>query len=77
MRNWLKELRVKAGLTQLEVARQLNISESYYSLIESGARKKDIGVSLIVKMSQIFNVPIEEIIETSAEVSDTLESNKA
>lgn len=71
MRSWLKDLRQRAGLTQLEVAKKLDISESYYSLIESGTRKKDIGINLIMKMSRIFDIPVEEIIKTSAEVPDT------
>lgn len=38
MRNWLIELRRKAGLTQEELATACGISRQYYSFIENGTR---------------------------------------
>lgn len=52
MRTYLKELRKKAGLTQLEVAEKLNIAESYYSMLENGTRQKDMNLSMTVQESQ-------------------------
>ena len=62
MRKYLCELRGKLKLTQLETAKKLDISESYYSLIESGERQKKLKLSLAFKISNVFNVPIEYII---------------
>lgn len=62
MRKYLRELRKKTELTQLEVAKQLDISESYYSLIESGERQKKLNLSLAAKMSGVFNVSVDYIV---------------
>jgi transcriptional regulator with XRE-family HTH domain len=42
MRGWLKELREQKGLTQLLIAIKVNISESYYCLIENGERRPSV-----------------------------------
>ena len=38
MRQWLKDIRVKKGLTTYEVAATAGISQSLYSSIENGSR---------------------------------------
>lgn len=63
MRNWLKQLREERGMTQKQVAEQLNISESYYSYIEAGDRQKMMDISLARKISKIFGISIEQIVE--------------
>ena len=44
MRKNLKEARQRAGMTQKEVAKNLNISERYYRFIESGKRDGDFDI---------------------------------
>ena len=63
MRDWLLAARKKSGLTQLEVAKKLDITESYYSFIESGSRQKKMDISLAAKLSVVFGIPVEQIIE--------------
>lgn len=63
LRDWLKKLREERGLTQKQVAEQLNISESYYSYIEAGDRQKMMDISLARKISKIFGISIEQIVE--------------
>ena len=62
MKRWLKELREKSKLSQLEVAKKLDISESYYCLIENGERQKDLDLSLAIKLSKLFGVSVDYII---------------
>jgi len=38
MREWLKSLRTNKNFTMSEVSKQAGISESYYSMIDSGNR---------------------------------------
>lgn len=45
MRGWLTKIRRDKQLTQFEVAIKANISESYYSLIESGARNPSTKIA--------------------------------
>lgn len=63
MRDWLMKARKEKGLTQLEVAKQLNISESYYCFIENGDRQKKMDIVVAYKLSLIFGIPIERILE--------------
>lgn len=63
MREWLKRLREDSGLTQKQVGEKLDISESYYSYIEAGDRQKVMDISLARKLSSIFGVSVEQIVE--------------
>lgn len=63
MRDWLKQLREEHGLTQKQVGEKLDISESYYSYIEAGDRQKVMDISLARKLSNIFSISVEQIVE--------------
>ncbi len=56
----LKSLRKQRGLTQMQLATELNVSLSVVALIESGARNPSRG--MVKKLSQFFNVPAENFI---------------
>lgn len=66
MREWLKEKRTERGLTMKQMAAQLEITESYYSLIESGERQKKMDISFAKKLSEILDMPAERIFELEA-----------
>ena len=51
--------RNKKGLTQAQTAQLLNISRSFYGLIEKGHRRPTYG--LAVKIANFFDVKIEDI----------------
>ena len=63
MRRYLKELREKSGLSQKQTAEVLAISQNYYSMIENGERQKDLDLSIVTKLAEIFNVSVEWIAE--------------
>lgn len=67
MRTWLKNLRDKNSLTQLEMSKKLDISESYYNLIKNGERQKDLDLSLVKKLAELFDVSVEWIAEQEKE----------
>ena len=54
----LRELRVKSGYTQHQIADILNIDRSTYTYYETGKTSPDITV--LAKLSKIFNVSIDE-----------------
>lgn len=56
----LSELRESKGLSQAEVAKQLNLSPQGYGLIERGER--GLKAFAIKKLSEIFNVGTDDII---------------
>ncbi len=53
MRTWLRELRKNKNFTMAEVARKSNISEGYYSMIESGQR--DVPVNTAKKIAKALD----------------------
>ena len=63
MRKWLKNLRTQNGYTQTEIANKLGITQHYYCSIESGERQKDLDLSFVTRIANIFDVSIEWIVE--------------
>ena len=61
MREWLRNLRIEKNMTQAEVGKRLGISESYYCLIENGDRQKNMDISILSKLSIIFDYPFENL----------------
>lgn len=57
--NSLKELRLSNGLTQKDVAKKLNMSDSTYAKIERGERTLNIGIEQ--ELADLLNVDIETI----------------
>ena len=56
----LRDLRKACGLTQKQVARQLNVVESCYANWEQG--RTEPNIEFLRKLSNIFNVSIDELI---------------
>jgi len=52
-RQWLKDKRINAKLTQRQISEFCGISESYYSLIENGIR--NVPVKTAKKIAKILN----------------------
>lgn len=63
LRKWLKELREREKLSQTTVAKQLGITQHYYSMIENGERQKDLDLSIVMKFAELFGVTVEWIAE--------------
>ncbi len=55
----IKDLRIKKGLRQEEVAKKLEISRSSYISFEQG--KIELNFSQIVKLSDVFGISLEEV----------------
>ena len=62
MRDWLKEKRTERGLTMAQMAERLDLTESYYSLVESGKRQQKMDIVLADKLSTVLAFPIDQII---------------
>lgn len=63
MRKYLKMLRENAKMTQDEVAQKIGISRAYYVRIENGERQKDLDLSIVVRLSELFGVSVDWIVE--------------
>lgn len=71
MREYLKSLRNKCGKTQGEIAEKLDVSESYYNLIENGERQMDMNLSIMTKLADAFDVSLKLVIDEEMEFSKT------
>lgn len=67
LREWLKKSRKEKGITMLDMAEKLGISESYYCLIENGERQKRMDISLLIKLSEALDLSITEIVHKEEE----------
>lgn len=56
----LRELRIKSGYTQSQIAKILNIDRSTYSYYETGKTMPDI--SALLTLAKIFNISISELL---------------
>lgn len=70
MRDYLKTLRTDKKLTQAEIAKGLDISESYFCLIENGERKQEMSLSMLCKLAEIFGVPLSDLISAERQFSE-------
>ncbi|MFI5342158.1 MAG: helix-turn-helix domain-containing protein [Candidatus Methylomirabilales bacterium] len=58
----LKKLRIKAGLTQEELAKKGGVTYAYISMLESGA-KKNPSLALVKKLAKALGVTVGELLE--------------
>lgn len=63
MRKWLRQLRKNNHLTQGEIADKIYMSRGNYSLIELGKRRKSMDIDTLTRLSEVFNVPVTELIQ--------------
>lgn len=70
MREYLKKLREEHGYTMQVVADKIGISKQYYQRIEVGDRQKNMDITLAVKLSEIFGISIQSIIEYERQLSE-------
>jgi Predicted transcriptional regulators len=61
MRDWLKEARKKEGLTMKALGEKLGVSESYYCMIENGARQIRMDMALAARISKELNISLDII----------------
>lgn len=68
----LKDLRKQAGLTQVDVAEKLGISQPAYASWERGVKKPT--QENLVKIAQILNVSVDYLVGNSEKKSDELDN---
>lgn len=59
--SFVREARERKGMTQYEIAEQLGVSRSYYTMIESGNR--EIYFTLAVNICKVLNLDINEFVK--------------
>ncbi len=57
----IRDLREDADMTQIEISKQLNISQRAYSHYENGTR--DIPTEILIALADLHNVSIDYLLE--------------
>ena len=66
MYNRLRELREDKDLTQTQVAKLLNMSQTGYSQYEIG--KNDVPTRVLIILSQFYNVSVDYLLNVTNEM---------
>lgn len=66
----IKEIREKAGLNQDQIAKFLNIDQTYVSKIENGERQ--IPSEILEKLSNLFGCTLHDLLNTDISKIETL-----
>ena len=56
------DLRNKAGITQVELARKIGITPAYLSDLEKG-KKKNPSVSVMIRLAEALNVTVNDLLD--------------
>lgn len=70
----IKDLRKKKGLSQLELAEKLVVSRQAVSGWEAGTSRPSI--ENLQSLSRLFNIPLEMLLDNTAEVDSTAAPEK-
>ena len=61
-REYLKKLREQRNMSMQIVADKIGITRQYYQQIEAGERQKKMDVTLVIALSNLFEITPEQII---------------
>lgn len=73
----IRKLRKEKGLTQKQLAKLVDVTESQISQIENG--KRNPGFELLLKLGEVFDCDVDDIVRdkiTPATESDGMKENK-
>lgn len=66
--NVLKELRKNKGMTQKEVARDLNITDRTYGHYETG--KREPSIDMLIEIAKYYNISIDILVGRYKEANE-------
>ena len=76
MRGYLIQYRKDKNMTQQNVIEKMNVSQVYYSLIESGQRQSDMDLSIMQKLAKAFDVDISAIVSAETKYQKERQEGK-
>ena len=71
MRQYLIDARNKKGLTQVEAASKLFMSQNYLSNLETGKRQKSLSVANLKAFSKVYQIPLPDLIASEYAYGNT------
>lgn len=70
VREYLVKLRESRGLTQVDAAKKLLISQSYLSGLETGGRKKSLSLATLKAFARTYKTPLERLVAEESRYND-------
>lgn len=61
--NFIKEGRKRKGMLQAEVADLVGIPQPYYSIIERGAKDRNVDLVLAMRICQVLGLDISDFVK--------------
>ena len=58
--NFIRKARERKGLLQAEVAAEVGIPQSYYSIIENGAKSRRVDLATAMRICQVLGLDISD-----------------
>ena len=71
MRQYLIDARNKKGLTQVEAASKLFMSQNYLSNLETGKRQKSLSVATLNAFSKVYQIPLADLVASESAYGNT------
>lgn len=68
LREYLRLLRENKGMSMQDVADKIGISRQYYQQIEAGERQKKMDITLVIALSNLFDISAEQIISNEESI---------
>ncbi len=63
----ISNFRIKQGYSQEEIAKYLDVTREFISMVESG--KRDLSVTNLNKLADLFGIDMETLLEENADVT--------
>ena len=63
MRNWLRDARIKRGISQEYVSKEIGVSRAHYTRIENGYRQQKMTIEMAQKLAKVFDISIDTILQ--------------
>lgn len=60
-REYLKKMRTDMSLTQQDMANAFGISKQYYNLIELGVNQKNMDLTMVRRIADVFGKTLDDI----------------
>lgn len=62
MREYLRELRKERKLSQDDIAKRMGLTQSFYSMIETGERVELMTIEMAIKLANVLGIDSADLI---------------
>lgn len=62
MREYLRDLRKERGLSQDEISKRMGMTQSFYSMIETGERVELMTIEMAIKLANVLGIESVDLI---------------